>query len=146
MEPVAVANPGRPGSGGPAASRGFSLLEILVAFSVLALSIGVLMQVFSGSLRNLAVMDGYSDAVEIADGRMALVGNEVPAQPGYYEGTEGGYCWSITFNPIQLAELPALQNNLALLHVAVRVQWASGDGDRSFELESLRFQTQQAGG
>ena len=42
---------------GPNRQRGFSLLEVLVAFAILSVSLGVLLQVFATGLRNAGVAD-----------------------------------------------------------------------------------------
>ena len=41
---------------------GFSLLEVLVAFAILSVSLGVLLQVFATGLRNVGMADDYSRA------------------------------------------------------------------------------------
>ncbi|MES9912720.1 MAG: type II secretion system protein, partial [Candidatus Sedimenticola sp. 4PFRAG1] len=38
---------------GPAVERGFTLLEVLVAFVILVMSLSVLFRIFSGGLQNL---------------------------------------------------------------------------------------------
>ena len=45
---------------------GFSLLEVLVAFAILSMSLGVLYQAFSNSLRNVGASGDYSRAMIIA--------------------------------------------------------------------------------
>ena len=39
--------------------KGFSLLEVLVAFSILAIAMGALMQVFATGLRNTALAEEW---------------------------------------------------------------------------------------
>ena len=41
----------------PRCQRGFSLLEVLVAFTILSVSLGVLLQIFSTGLRNAALTE-----------------------------------------------------------------------------------------
>ena len=47
--------------------RGFSLLEVLVAFVVLSLVATALFRLFSGALRNALAADEYSRAVLVAE-------------------------------------------------------------------------------
>jgi general secretion pathway protein I len=54
--------------------NGFSLLEILVAFAILALSIGVLLNIFSRGLRTAIVAEEYQQALAIAEAQMARGG------------------------------------------------------------------------
>src|SRR5260370_22430505 len=59
-------------------SAGFTLIEILVAFTVATLLLGALYQVFSTGLRSSASAEHYADAVLLAEsGLDALVGTAV---------------------------------------------------------------------
>ena len=49
--------------------RGFSLLEILVAFSIMALSLGVLMEIFADAARNADLARNQMRAVALARDR-----------------------------------------------------------------------------
>ncbi len=64
----ATASPGRCG--------GFSLLEVLVAFSVLAVTLGVLLQIFSSGLRRAQLAEEYSYAVLVAQSELSKVRTE----------------------------------------------------------------------
>ena len=46
---------------------GFSLLEVLVAFVVMGLVVGVLLQLFGSSMRSTVLADEYSFAIQIAE-------------------------------------------------------------------------------
>jgi len=123
--------------------QGFSLLEVLVAFSILALSLGVLMQLFSGSMRNTLAGDAYSRAVELAESTLALAGTEVPLQAGSHAGEEKGLRWELNIEPYYPEELLAPPQDIQAYHVSVRVEWdgpGSGSGSgRSVALDTLRL-------
>jgi general secretion pathway protein I len=72
--------------GGRMSARGFSLLEVLVAFVILSLVGTALFRLFSGALSNVSAADDYSRAVLIAES--ALTG-AAAVQP-LREATESG--------------------------------------------------------
>ena len=60
----------------PGKCDGFSLLEVLVAFSVLAVTLGVLLQIFSSGLRRAQLAEEYSYAVLVAQSELSKVRTE----------------------------------------------------------------------
>ena len=115
---------------------GFSLLEILVAFSILALSLGVLLEIFSTSLRGVTLGDQYSKAAMIAESRLAEVGVEFPVASGVYEGESGEiYRWRVSLDPFPDPELEAAEPYT----VQVEVWWRDLGRERRISLTSLRL-------
>ena len=53
---------------------GFTLLEVLIAFAILAVAMTALMQAFSQGLRGLEVAEDYATAIMLARSKMAEVG------------------------------------------------------------------------
>ena len=70
--------------------RGFSLLEVLVAFTILAMLLGALFQVFSGGLHAARAGDRYTRATVIAQSTLAALGAEQPIQEGVTSGSADG--------------------------------------------------------
>ncbi|MGR9013437.1 MAG: type IV pilus modification PilV family protein [Gammaproteobacteria bacterium] len=119
--------------------RGFSLLEILIAFSILALSLGILLKIFSAGVNTAGVAEEYTAAVQIAESLMAQTGVEEPLQPGEATGLENNkYRWRVSVSPFQLtAENLDLANIAAeLFKVKVSVNWNDG---RQVELITLKL-------
>lgn len=80
--------------------RGFSLLEILVAFVILAVSLGTIMRIFSSSLRNIGDAERRAQAVAVAESVLAGLGVEKPLTDGEISGeAEPGYRWSARVTP-----------------------------------------------
>ena len=125
--------------GTPRSSDGFTLLEVLVAFSILALSLGVLMQLFSGSMRNTLAGASYSRAVDLAESTLALVGSEIPLQPGSHSGDEKGIRWELNIETYIPEELQAPPAGIEAFRVSARVEWGDSGQERSLSLDTLRL-------
>ena len=83
------------------ASRGFTLMEILVAFVVLATAVSVLYRTFSTSIRNVGAIAGYSEAIAIAEAKITARGLEQPLAEGEESGTteDKRFGWQIAIHP-----------------------------------------------
>lgn len=91
---------------------GFSLLEILVAFAILSISLGVIFQIYSTSLVGASRSDLSSKAAIIATTQMARVGTEIDVEEGEYSGeSEEGFRWVIrlTSFPLNDFELSGIE-------------------------------------
>ena len=123
-------------------NEGFSILEILIAFVVMALVVGSLLRLFGTSMHNVVLADEYSFAVQIAESRMQAVGSEIPVEQGSVTGEESGtsYNWAVNMEPVELDED---QDNFSLsvqpYQVTVVISWDSAGKKREFMLSSLRF-------
>jgi len=122
--------------------QGFSLLEILVAFSILALSLGVLLNIFSGGVRRAAISEEYQRAISIAESKLATAGIEVELQEGEIQGVvEDKYHWSLN-SQLFIAEDEGLEEEslpVEPYQVTITVEWAAGKEDRQIELTTLRL-------
>ena len=115
--------------------NGFSLLEMVVAIAILALSLGTLYQATSGATRNVRSAEKYAYGVELA--RSLLADNAlVPAEGKSGKGeTEGEFRWSVQTSPI---DLPSGSLPRGALHkLEVLVSWPDGTKRRKVALESV---------
>lgn len=122
--------------------NGFSLLEVLVAFVVMGLVVGVLLQLFGSSMRSTALADEYSFAVQLAESKLAAVGSEIPVEQGETSGSErhSGYQWQVSMQPLKLDEkMEKVPVPVQLFQVEVTVTWQNGEKPREYHLSSLRF-------
>ncbi len=132
--------------------NGFSLLEVLVAFSILALSMGVLMQIFSGGLHNVEVSSHHIKAVAIAKSLLARVGSETPLLAGEQSGEFGDperpaeqYSWQLrlqALDDVPEAGQPVTVSPYGLMGIMVNVEWQDGQaGRRNLTLFSTKLYT-----
>ena len=67
----------RSSTGLPSRGKGFSLLEMVVAISILGLTLGALYQAVSGATRNVRTDEKYAYGVELARSLLALTKSDV---------------------------------------------------------------------
>ena len=123
---------------------GFSLLEILVAFTLMALIVTVLMRVFSGGLQGAGVAEDYARATSLAESKLAGIGSETPLNPGEISGTEAGkYRWKIAIQGYEdkaagaAPPQPQAVMRVQLMEVVVSVAWSDYGKDRLVALTTL---------
>jgi general secretion pathway protein I len=123
-------------------TKGFSLLEMLVAFTILALSLTIILKIFSTGITNAMLAEDYNTAVQIADGLMAKVGTETPVKNDRVEGNFEKYHWLIAIQPFYPPINKATSKKLSaeLYKVTVKLTW---DDDfyqaREFNLVTLKL-------
>lgn len=118
-------------------ARGFTLLEVLVALTILAVAIVAFMQLSSQGLRLLHLSDDYQQAVIVAD-RVARAADVV--EEGMDAGQEGRFQWErrVSLVPVPEELTPGAGPQLRLYALSVAVRWGR---NRTLELASLRTVT-----
>jgi len=90
---------------------GFTLLELLLAFVVFALSFAAVLEILSGSLRNTVRARHHTEAALTAQSVINQVGLEIPLEAGtIVSGESGDYNWEIIMPPP--AKIPSVSNSL----------------------------------
>jgi general secretion pathway protein I len=134
-------------------ASGFSLLEVLVAFVIVALVGTALFQLFGGALNNVSVADEYSRGVLLAESRLAAAAVEAaPLREGGDQGSteDGKYSWTTKIEPYLGPGTTADQERIGQLaavrlwRVSVTVSWPGTLGNqRSLSLATVRLTTKQ---
>lgn len=126
-------------------NSGFTLLEVLLAFVIFALSFATVMEILSGSIRNTVRAREYSEIALIAQSVMDQVGVEIPLEVGTSVGGDSGdYQWEVTIDSfedttgevdsVQLAELTGIE----LLRIDLVISWGESSRERFREFSSVR--------
>lgn len=116
-------------------SRGFTLLEVIVAIAILAVFMGAMMRVFSTGLRGLGAAEARTVATLLAESKLSTIGIETPLVVGETSGDfERGYRWQASVHPyLEQGGDPAVRAGFAAFEVVVRVGW----GDKASQQVSL---------
>jgi general secretion pathway protein I len=124
---------------------GFTLLELLLAFMVFALSFATVLEILSGSMRNTVRARHFTEAALTAQSIMDQVGVVIPLEDGMQlAGEYGAYRWELQIyeyqggknelDTIALAEL----TGIALLQVELYVSWGEGAAEQTRRFSTLK--------
>jgi general secretion pathway protein I len=128
-----------------ARQAGFTILEVLTAFVLLAVALAAILQIFSSGLRDAQLADEYARATMMAQSRLAALTAAETVGEGTSSGVDSPFSWTLAAVPYDdRQEDPATaaqgEYNLAvrLLRVESRVAWHAADGrDREVRLATL---------
>lgn len=119
---------------------GYTLIEVLVALTILAMSLSVLMRIFSAGLSSIGVSADYAHAVLLAESRLAAAAAG-PFIPGETQGSDGDrFRWTTLVREYALEgrdDTEALP--VEAFMITVVVEWPHGDGARHLDLSTLRL-------
>jgi general secretion pathway protein I len=129
-------------------NEGFSLLEILVAFTLLAVAMGVLMQIFSSGVNGATLADRYAKATMYAESKLAGVGVESELKESAVSGKfDDDFSWALVVRPYQdpFAKDPSVVEFEKLMptqlyEVELKVSFTADDRrERVVSLSTLRL-------
>ena len=124
------------------ATPGFTLLEMLVATTIMGIAVAGLMSGISSSTRNAARLRDYDRVVQLARLRMnTLLADPSAAREGIFDPaiTGGLECgWSAQAGVAESATSAPTTGDWVLDRVQLEIWWMSGAARRTFTLESYR--------
>jgi len=140
---------------GRRAARGFTLLELLLAFSLLVLAMGLLIGMLGGGLRQVAEAQYETEAALHGQSLLDALGTLEPLAPGTDDGEfdEGRYRWALAIEEIEdpaprdLAAAPPgaapvpLAGGPQVLRVVLDVTWGAAGPRQTLRLVTLRTRT-----
>ena len=128
-------------------ARGFSLIEVLAAFVILALVATALFRLFGDSLRNASAAEDWSRALLVAESRLEEAAAAQPLREGSERGADatGLVQWEARVTPYDAPgvdpDLERASEALAtrMYRVTVDVRFTGANGrERTFSLATVR--------
>ena len=123
--------------------RGFSLLEVILAFTLLAVALGILMAILGGGLTQVRQSGDATVAALHAQSLLAQLGAGEALQPGRQEGgfERDRYRWQLDVAPFADPLAARAQRDPGapqLLDVRLQVRWGEGRG-QALQWRTLRL-------
>lgn len=118
--------------------KGFTLLEVLVAISILGIAIAVVLQLFAANLRAISASGDYVTATTRADAKLKeiLNGDEKLSEKSSSEVTDDGYRVDVSVTEVLKERTETLP--VKLLEVELTIRWARGAKERSLTMRTMK--------
>ncbi|WP_269635132.1 type II secretion system protein XpsI [Aerolutibacter daejeonensis] len=128
--------------------RGYTLIEVIVAFALLALGLTLLLGTLSGATRQVRVAADGGRAALHAQSLLDELDMDAPLRPQQRDGDfeDGTYRWRLSVQPwreeVAAAPVaPVSAQGPRLLEVELDVEWGDGRPGQRLSVRSLRLAT-----
>ena len=123
-------------------SRGFSLLEVLVAVTIIGVGFAAVFAALSGSLRGLARVDASDNRLELARLKLAELDLIKLIRPGDAASGkfEDGTSWKLESFPfIAPIESGPRPNRGSVIRIDLTLEWAGRNGIQKKVIQTYRY-------
>ena len=129
----------------PRHSGGFTLLEVMLAFVIFALSFATVLEIMAGSMRSVRRSSDDTQVALLAQSIIDLVGTEIPIEEGQFNGTDmdrydwsmGIYLYAASDEEVRTQELAEL-SGIELYQIDMDISWQTGRRDRNMHFSTIR--------
>ncbi|MBB5208694.1 type IV pilus modification PilV family protein [Chiayiivirga flava] len=130
---------------GSGRQSGFTLIEIVVAFSILAVGLGIAMQIATGAMRQSRSASDYTEAALYAQSLLDNVGVGERLEESEDSGEfDERFSWSLRSEPYEIQTDSPLEPGIApveLYRLELVVRWQRGRGEQEARFVTLRALT-----
>ena len=137
-------------------ARGFTLLEVMLAFALLAFAMGLLIGMLANGLHQVSRAESATEATLYAQSLLDPLGTLEPISPGekdgYFQGNR--YRWRLQITPapdpaprVDVITAPTTEvlTPPVLYNIALDVSWGSGGVGQTLHFATLRARQAPAG-
>ena len=119
------------------AARGFTLIEILAALTLIGIAVVYLVQLFSANLRTVGTSRDYMEALTRAEAMMrGITERDRIEETSWQEETEQGYRVSVSVSEDEKERTEDLP--VKLLRIEMTFSWETASRKKSLTLRSLK--------
>ncbi|MCG7915740.1 MAG: prepilin-type N-terminal cleavage/methylation domain-containing protein [Candidatus Thiodiazotropha lotti] len=119
-------------------SEGMSLIEVLVAFVILAMTMSVILRINSGAVRNHQVASHYFEAVAIAQSRLEQMSAEVDTDSYSEQGVDlNTYTWTYLRQPYSWNDAKLVALPLIGIEESLKISWDAPGGTRELSFTRI---------
>lgn len=124
--------------------KGFTLIEVMVSMMVMAITLTVIMSLFSGGLQSKKRAEDYIKAVELADSKIQETLLNQSLEPGVQEGDfDNGYSWRVEI----ITEMPEIPDDKIIIQesqktytINIDIKWKQGDLEKTYTISTLKME------
>ena len=128
-------------------TNGFTLLEVLVALSILAMSYGVILQIFGGAAQKASLSGDYRRAMIIAESKIDYVAANAGRVNVADTGTVGDkFDWQVSIVPTDEYSIEGMPSRYTPVVINVDVRWENAPGQtKSVSVSTIRLERSRVG-
>ena len=123
---------------------GFTLIEVLVSMMVMAISLTIIMGLFSGGLNAKKRANDYKTAVELANNKIVEVLLEQNLEPGIQTGMfNNDYSWSIEIIPDDQDTSDStikIEQDFRPYIIKLEVKWKHGEKEKIYSISTVKME------
>ena len=124
----------------PDSHRGFTLIETLVAISILAISFTVILQLFSGGLKSSKLSDEYTRGIFHAREKMDEILLAGELTEGVIDGKfDDGFKWRAEALNLEIKEATGVKLPFRAFNINVDVVWDIGGHEKHFAISTIKL-------
>ena len=117
--------------------KGFTLLEILVALTLVAVTVTVILQLFSANLRSVAWSEDYVSTSVKAEAKMRELLDREDLEPGVWtEETDEGFRMEVAVEEALMERTKDMA--VQVMEIVLTVSWKRGEKTRKMTLRTLK--------
>ncbi|MEW6077239.1 MAG: type II secretion system protein [Thermodesulfobacteriota bacterium] len=126
--------------------KGFTLIEVLVAMSILAVSLVVILQLFSGGLKSSRLSDRYTRGIFYAREKMDEILLAEALSQGVISGEfEDGFKWRSEARRLEIVDTGDAPVPFYAYDIKVEVGWQEGEKEKHFTVSTIKLVAPEGG-